>query len=184
MRLAALVACLGLAVAGCAYEPPSLPFNSEIPNTTHEASLGIGIPAAELHGRYISGHGPTSIAAVKGKVVIVDFWASWCVPCLRSFPVYQRLLDQYPDDLAIITVSIDRADQVANGDVARFVARTHTTLPVLWDKDGSMLAAYRVHTVPTAYVVGRDGFVRSVHADYEDREDLRIESIVRLMLGR
>jgi hypothetical protein len=47
-----------------------------------------------------------------------------------------------------------------------------------------MLAAYRVPTVPTAYVVGRDGFVRSIHVGYEDREDLRIESVVRLMLGR
>jgi cytochrome c biogenesis protein CcmG, thiol:disulfide interchange protein DsbE len=190
MRLAASVAsvaflaCLGLAVAGCAYQPPSLPFNSEVPNTTHDASLGIGVPAAEMHGQYISGRGPTTLAATRGKVTIVDFWASWCAPCLRSFPIYQRLLDEYPDDLAIITVSIDGAEQVDNGDLARFVERTHTTFPVLWDKDGSMLAAYRVHTVPTAYVIGRDGFVRSVHTGYEDREDLRIESMVRLMLGR
>jgi thiol-disulfide isomerase/thioredoxin len=183
MRLVALAAFL-LALAGCAYERPSLPFNSEVPNTTHDASLGIGVPAAELGGQYISGRGPTTLAATRGKVTIVDFWASWCVPCLRSFPVYQRLLDEYPNDLAIITVSIDGSEQVRNGDLAGFVARTKTTFPVLWDRDGTMAAAYKVPTLPTAYVIGRDGVVRSIHVGYEDREDLRIESVVRLMLGR
>jgi thiol-disulfide isomerase/thioredoxin len=183
VRLATLAGFL-LALGGCSYEPPPQPFNSSVSDLAHDAAQGVGAPAAELHGPVLSGAGPSTLAAAHGKVVIVDFWASWCLPCARSVRDYERLKAAYPDDLAIITVNVDGAEAVERGDVADFVRRTGSTLPVVWDKDGSLLAAYKAKTIPTAFVVGRDGFVRSIHTGFEDREDLRIESVVRLMLGK
>ena len=66
-----------------------------------------GKPAPEIEAEAVTGDGPKSIAEAKGTVTIVDFWATFCDPCRKSFPKYQELVDKHAGKLAVIAVSVD-----------------------------------------------------------------------------
>ncbi|MBL8741199.1 MAG: TlpA family protein disulfide reductase, partial [Myxococcales bacterium] len=76
------------------------------------AAAGDGKAAAELVATYVTGEGPKTLAEAKGKVVIVDFWATYCDPCRKSFPKYQELVDQFGGELAVIAISVDEPSDV------------------------------------------------------------------------
>src|SRR5207244_953483 len=74
-------------------------------SSTAHALLGAPAPAFELHE--LAGGGAQSLAAHAGKVVIVDFWATWCEPCKQSFPAYQKLVTRMGGDLVVVGISQD-----------------------------------------------------------------------------
>ena len=123
--------------------------------------------ASELSGQLITGDGPRTLAEAKGRVVIVDFWATFCDPCERSFPRYQALAERFGDSLAIIAVSLDDATGVKKGAVELFAQRTGAKFPLLWDQDGAMKRAYGPPSLPTSYVIDQLGKIAHVHVKYE-----------------
>src|SRR5262245_12255473 len=72
----------------------------------------IGKAAPELTAEAVSGDGPKNLKTAQGKVVILDFWGTFCEPCKKSFPKYQEIVDQFPGDVAVIAVSVDEPDNV------------------------------------------------------------------------
>ena len=80
--------------------------------TTPSGEAAEGKTADELSVTPVTGEGPKSLAEAKGKVVIVDFWATYCDPCRKSFPKYQEMVDQFGGDLAVIAVSVDDPSDV------------------------------------------------------------------------
>lgn len=143
-------------------------------------ALDPGARAPELGMRDLQGNQVT-ITGLRGRVVIVDFWASWCEPCAASMPVYQRLYEQYRDrGLTIVGVSQDR-----NIDNARqFATRHRITFPVVFDEGHAIANRYRPPRMPTAYVIDRGGIVRHVHAGYDAGEAARLEAEIRALLDR
>jgi thiol-disulfide isomerase/thioredoxin len=122
-----------------------------------------------------------NLPATAGQVVLVDFWASWCTPCRASFPAYARLQGDYGGrGLVIVAVSVDQTAAA----YARFVRQLHPPFPTVRDGGQKLVSAVNVPTMPSSYLVGRDGKVRFVHAGfYGDRteRELRreIESLLR-----
>jgi thiol-disulfide isomerase/thioredoxin len=101
--------------------------------------------------------------AVAGRVVVVDFWASWCAPCKASFPDYARLHADYaPRGLVIVGVSVDEDA----GAFAAFVKKFAPPFAMRRDADHQLVAQVKVPAMPTCYVLGRDGRVRFVHAGF------------------
>lgn len=137
--------------------------------------LGAPAPAFEL--REVAG-APQSLAAHAGKVVIVDFWATWCQPCKQSFPAYQRLVERLAGALVVLGVSQDDDSQ----GIAAFRSETGAKFPLLWDDGKAVAKSYDPPSMPTAFVVDQSGIVRFVHVGYRDGDEATLEQEVRSLL--
>jgi cytochrome c biogenesis protein CcmG/thiol:disulfide interchange protein DsbE len=143
-----------------------------------------GKPAPELAGELITGDGPRTLAEARGRVVIVEFWATFCDPCERSFPKYQELSNRFGDSLAVIAISLDEPVDVKAGALQRFAQRTGAKFPLLWDQDGAMKRAYGPPSLPTSYVIDQSGAIVHVHVKYESGDADKVASEVEELLSR
>ena len=107
--------------------------------------------------------GALDLAAYRGKVVYLDFWASWCGPCQLSFPYMEQLARLHPaSDFALIAVNVDHSRSKADAFLKRFGG----SVPVQFDNDGKIAAQFGVKEMPTSMLIGRDGHMRFVHAGF------------------
>ncbi len=105
-----------------------------------------------------------------GRVVLVDFWASWCGPCKASFPVLDQLHRDYAaKGLVVVGVGVDEKPAAA----ADFVRRLAPTFPVVHDRSQRLVRAVAVPTMPTSYLLGRDGRVRFLHRGFHGERSAR-----------
>src|SRR6185437_1693122 len=119
----------------------------------------------------INGQGKMGLE--KGKVTIVDFWATWCEPCKKSFPRYQELYTKYQaSGLAVVAVSVD--DEKT--DIPSFIKTYGAKFPVGWDDGHKVADCYRPPNMPSAYVIDKTGTIKFVHNGYHDGEEKEIES--------
>jgi thiol-disulfide isomerase/thioredoxin len=115
-----------------------------------EGTRSIDFELRDLSGRKIS------LKSLKGKVVFLNFWATWCPPCRAEMPSMERLQARLKDKgLVILAVNL-REDAKT---VRKFMAEHKLTFPVVLDSDGRVGAIYGAGSIPTTYVVGRDGNV-------------------------
>lgn len=106
------------------------------------------------------------LTAHKGKVVIVDFWASWCVPCRRSFPWLNEMQAKYADQgLVIIGVNEDTSEE----EVAGFLADYPAHFEIVRDNEGILATEYGVVAMPSSYIIDRDGKVVTRHLGFKTK---------------
>lgn len=105
----------------------------------------------------------------RGKVVYLDFWASWCGPCRFSFPYMEHLTNTYGDKgLVVIADNLDHSRASARA----FLRTAHVDFPIIFDPKGVLATRYKVKDMPTSVLIGRDGKVRFVHQGfYKEREN-------------
>jgi peroxiredoxin len=176
-------AVLSLAAAGCGGGGGGESAGSGA--TTPEAGGGlIGQQAPEITGEAVVGDGPKTIADASGKVVIVDFWATYCGPCKKSFPKYQEMVAEFGGDLAVIGVSVDDPDDASADKLKEFASETGATFAIVWDKDKATAQKYNPAKMPTSYVIDKEGKVRHIHAGYENGEEQKIADEVKALLGK
>jgi thiol-disulfide isomerase/thioredoxin len=108
------------------------------------------------------------LSAYRGKVVYLDFWASWCGPCRLSFPFMNSLQWSFPDkNLVIITVDVDHDPAAAQ----QFLDKYGSGLPVYFDPKGQLAGKFNVSTMPTSIVIGKDGKVQYVHKGFFEADE-------------
>jgi len=120
------------------------------------------------------------LGALHGKVVYVDFWASWCAPCLESFPWMNRIQEDFgPDGLVVIGVNVDHE----HADAERFLKQHAAHFHVIFDPQGLAPEKFGVQRMPTSLLVDRHGEVRLRHEGFRlvDRESLeqQIRALIR-----
>ncbi len=119
-------------------------------------------------------------ASLKGKVVLVDFWASWCGPCKDEMPVLEALNEKFATQgLVIVGVSIDSSPKKMN----KFLKGTPVSFRIVHDRKLVVANRYEPETMPTSYFIGRDGKVRYVHEGYEKGDAAGIEERVKALLA-
>lgn len=144
----------------------------------------VGSPAPEIGATPVTGEGPTSVKDASGRVTIVDFWATFCEPCKKSFPKYQELMDQFGGDLVVIAVSVDDPEDVKEEQLKEFATTTGAKFAIVWDKDKTAVKKYAPAKMPTSYIIDKSGVVRHIHAGYESGEEARIGDEIKALVGK
>lgn len=124
---------------------------------------------------------PVNLADFKGKVVYVDFWASWCGPCKQSFPFMNAMQTKYKaQGFEIIAVNVD----AKTADATAFLTKVPATFTVAFDPKGETPKRYKLKAMPSSYLIGRDGKVVAVHQGFkaEDTADLEKRIAQALMI--
>ncbi len=136
-----------------------------------------GLPdfrAAALDG------GTVEREALRGKVVVVDFWATWCRPCIEQFPDLRRIAERYGDRIVILGVNLDRADDVSPDDLREWISREKVPGRQIHDGlgwDSQLVKAFGAAEIPFGVVVGRDGSVLAVN-EHGRRLEKTVQSAV------
>ena len=98
-----------------------------------------------------------------GRVVYLDFWASWCAPCRQSFPWMQSMKKEYESQgLTVVAVDVDRS----RADAERFLARFHPDFQIFFDPQGALAEQFRVIGMPTSVIFDRHGVRRFTHVGF------------------
>ena len=114
-----------------------------------------------------------NLDAYKGKVVYVDFWASWCGPCRESFPWMKKIQQQYgKDGLVVIAVNVDQEKKLADD----FLNEFKPDFKVLFDKEGKLADDFKVSSMPSSYVIDRQGKPRFKHKGFHGKKQAQYES--------
>lgn len=127
----------------------------------------------------LAGAAPVSLEALEGRVVIVDFWASWCGPCKEAFRLYRGLLEKYGERLAVLAVSVDEERALAE----RFVADHPAPFVWAWDEGALNARRWPVDAMPTSFVVDTSGAVRSVHRGFDAEAERALLEELEALLG-
>jgi thiol-disulfide isomerase/thioredoxin len=120
------------------------------------------------------------LRALRGKVVLVDFWASWCGPCRREMPVLESLHRKYADQgLVIVGINIDNNPKKMN----KFLKSTPVSFRIVHDPKVEVAARYEPSTMPSSYFIGRDGKLRHVHEGFREGDKEALEARVKALLS-
>jgi cytochrome c biogenesis protein CcmG/thiol:disulfide interchange protein DsbE len=122
---------------------------------------------------------PIDLAAWKGKVVYLDFWASWCVPCKQSFPWMNQMHSRYgKDGLVIVAVNMDQN----RADADSFLRKYPADFTVRFDPQGRSAAGFKLRGMPTSALLDRNGKVLLVHEGFRGKDAANLEASIRAAL--
>jgi cytochrome c biogenesis protein CcmG, thiol:disulfide interchange protein DsbE len=100
-----------------------------------------------------------SLSNLKGKVILLNFWASWCPPCRAEMPAIQKAYTTYKDkDLIILGINDSTSDDPY--DAGQFMIANRFDFPVLYDTDGAVSRSYQIYALPTSFFIDRKGMIR------------------------
>jgi len=119
-------------------------------------------------------------AAYRGRVLYLDFWASWCAPCQASFPYMGRLVNTLPsEDFALVAVNVDHDRSRADAFLHHFGG----SVPVVFDPAGALAERFDVKAMPTSLLIGRDGRTRYVHSGFHARDVPQYDAQIRELIN-
>jgi len=119
------------------------------------------------------------LSDLKGQVVYLDFWASWCVPCRKSFPWMQQIQQKYrAQGLKIVAVNLDKDKKLA--DV--FLNKFDVSFIIGFDPVGDSARAYKLQGMPSTYLIGRDGKLYGSHIGFREKDRAKLEHAIQILL--
>jgi peroxiredoxin len=143
-------------------------------------ALKPGDTAPAFSAPALDGHGNLALNAYRGKVVYLDFWASWCGPCLTSLPLLEELRTEFSsDDFQVLAVNGDNDPDKAR----KFLSRISVQYPSATDPEGRIPEIFGVETMPTSFIIDRNGVVRHVQNGFHKSELDSIRSRIKALVG-
>jgi len=112
-----------------------------------------------------------SLKELRGKVVFIDFWASWCPPCKKEFPEIDRLLKNITDpDFAVLAINVDKKRAHAEDFLSTFKGGLSDRLHVLLDPGATVIPEYNALAMPTSFIIDRAGIIRYIHFGFNESD--------------
>lgn len=123
-----------------------------------------------------------TLSEQSGKVVLLNFWATWCGPCVREMPAFERLHSDYGEELAILAIDCAEDKDTVN----QFISDNGYTFPIAYDVEGTVLVKYPSDGIPYTLVIGKDGIVRDIYIGAADADQQYVEykSAIEAALGK
>lgn len=139
-------------------------------------------PGAVAPGFQLPGQpGEVKLAALRGKLVWVDVWASWCGPCRQSFPWLNQMQQKYgARGLKVIGVNVDQK----RDDADRFLSKTPAQFDIAFDEKGVVPATYGAKGMPSSFLIGPDGRVLLVHSGFNSSDADELEAEITKALAK
>ena len=126
-------------------------------------------------------HGPATLDSLRGKVALVDFWASWCEPCRKSFPWMKSMYERYAaKGFTIVAINLDKDRDKADAFLQEFSA----PFTVAFDPNGKTAEAYGVKAMPTSFLIAPDGKLLETHAGFDAKRAALLEKKIAGMLSQ
>jgi len=168
-----------LLYSGCAASQPSAPGQggsegsdtlssplAETPEPETSEEPPVQIPDFEMT---FSDGETASFADYHGKKILLNFWATWCGPCVGEMPAFQRLAEEYPDDLMILAVNCGESRET----VQKFMEDNSYTFPVVTDEEGDIQALFGgITSIPLTVIVDEEGCVVTSHLGASDADTM------------
>lgn len=145
----------------------------------HAADAGAPAPSCAIPA--FAGDGRVDPAALPGKVVYLDFWASWCGPCAKSFPFLERMHNDLAGrGLEVVAINLDERRE----DAAHFLAKHPASFTIGADPEGKCPRLYGVKGMPTSYLIDRQGRIREVHEGFASGDAPKLRAQVERLLAQ
>jgi thiol-disulfide isomerase/thioredoxin len=134
-------------------------------------------PAISLPGI----NGDINLAELKGKVVYLDFWASWCKPCKASFPWLNEMKQKYTEKgFEVVAINLDKDRKLAD----EFLKVMDVNFMVAFDESGDSASSYNLKGMPGSYLIGRDGKLYASHIGFRLKDKAKLEQAIKQLLAK
>jgi thiol-disulfide isomerase/thioredoxin len=135
----------------------------------------VGESAPDFTLKTLDGEHEYTLSALKGKVVYLDFWASWCSPCRKAFPEVMELHEQYKEQgLEVLAISLDQAP----GPAKKFIAQQKSLFPALFDAQKTAAVKYGIRSIPSTVIVDAEGKVAFTMIGFDPRKVGQIHELL------
>ena len=153
------------------FSSPLLAFDDVNVSVNSNTNLSTDLSTTELLDQQLNN--------AKGKVVYVDFWASWCIPCRKSFPWMNNLAAQYQTQgLIILSINLDHSRVLAD----EFLAQIPANFPVIYDPKGNIAKKYQLKGMPSSFIINRQGQIVSAHVGFNEEKKAAYEQEIKALL--
>ena len=126
-------------------------------------------------------NGNVQLEDLKGKVIYLDFWASWCLPCKKSFPWMNKMKQNYADQgFEVVAINLDKERKLAD----EFLAEVDVNFTIAYDESGKSASQYKLKGMPSSYLIGRDGKVYASHIGFRDKDKEQLEQAIKNLLNK
>jgi thiol-disulfide isomerase/thioredoxin len=133
-------------------------------------------PAFSLPAR---GGGQVALADLRGQVVLINFWATWCGPCRKEMPLLEQISKKYqPLGFRMVAINVEEDGQLF--DV--FLREVPVTFPILLDPANGVSKLYKVSAMPSTVIVDRKGKIRYVHQGYKPGDESKYQDVIRSLI--
>lgn len=147
---------------------------------TAAVALEAGDRAPDFSATALDGKSNVSLAQYRGKVVYLDFWASWCAPCLKAIPEIEAMRKELAgEDFQVVAINLDQQTKKA----LRFLEKNPIGYPSASDPKGRLPEQYGVDTMPTSYLIDGEGVIRHVHRGFQRGDGVGLRAEIRKLLG-
>ncbi|GAW95796.1 MULTISPECIES: TlpA family protein disulfide reductase [Colwellia] len=146
--------------------------------TTNVNALELGKLAPDFTLKSMAGIN-LNLTEQRGKIIVINFWASWCGPCRKEMPVLQKFYEKYQDlGVSVWGINVEQENQAGRD----FLADLNLTFPILFDDTNTISASYQVEAMPTTIIIDRDGVVRYAFKGYKPGYEKKYAKAIKKLI--